>query len=181
MSNTFRWLGIAFATLSLLALVQMGYNIGVRGSAAFLIEFWTTAIRSLFDWLSPWVSRVEEVVGAFPTWWREGLLMLAMMISTWVQALWQGHARPKEFGEFVVVSILSSVGSYLIDVAQSESQIVFFGIYGSFVQLLAKGVVALPKDAVDGESWVGKYMLRSTAGAAAFVMANAGGSLMAGL
>ena len=112
-------------------------------------------------------------------WWREGVIMFAMIVSQWSQIVAQGKATHTDALEYLAVSAIAGAGSFALGASDTLSQAAFFGVAGVFAQLLARGLVSL----IDGrasepEAWAGRYLLRSTTllfvGAAAVLLVNAG-------
>jgi hypothetical protein len=89
-------------------------------------------------------------------------------------------ARISDAAEFLAVSVIAALGSYLLAASQSIAEATFFGIAGAFVSLLALGLIRSPlrRHELDGEAWAGRYLLNSTAGLLFFVVLNAGTSAL---
>ena len=101
-------------------------------------------------------------LGPLPDWWKEGLVMLYVIVGQWVQTIRDGKANARDAQEYLAVCVVVGVGAYVLGAAQSLNAAIFFGIAGTFGQLMARGSVSfIMGTATDAEAWTGRYVLRS--------------------
>jgi hypothetical protein len=174
------WGGIFLAFVALLSLIPYGHAHGWGAVTQLTLDEYRLFMNSVFGWTGPHVEHMQATrAGHFPLWWREGVIMLAIIVSQWSQAVSEGKATLRDAMEYLAVSAIAGAGSYYLGAATSLAEAAFFAIGGVFAQLLARGLVSL----VDGrasepEAWAGRYLLRSTSilvlAAGAFLGVNAG-------
>ena len=163
-------LGAVFAAQSIFSVILNLFEVGLSDNYNVLASFYRELTIFLFAWIEPLLSKL----GTLPFWWRDGLVMLLLIAAQWMQAVSNGKASWLEAAEFIAIGLLTGVGTYVIDVAQDGLQIAFFGVAGAFIGLLTQGVFSFFKPDIDGEAWVGRYLLRSIGMLALFTLINAG-------
>jgi hypothetical protein len=174
------WGGIFLAFIALAALASYGQLHGWNAVANLTLAEDRIAINVIFGWSEPYLAPIQASrLGRFPVWWREGVIMLAIIVSQWSQVIADGKAKLRDALEYLAVSVVAGLGSYLLGASGTFSEAAFFGVAGVFAQLLARGLVSfLVGRATEPEAWTGRYLLRSTTlltlGAAGVLLVNAG-------
>jgi len=159
----FTWGGIFVALVALASLAAYGQQHGWNAVADLTVAQYRIVMNVLFGWSEPFLAPIQaSKLGRFPVWWREGVIMLAIIVSQWSQVIADGKAKLRDALEYLAVSAVAGFGSYLLGATATFSEAAFVGVAGVFAQLLARGLVSL----IDGrasepEAWTGRYLLRS--------------------
>ena len=181
----FTWGGVLIALIAAAALIPYGTQHGWNAVAALVLGEYRGVMNILFGWTAPFVTALEaSPLGKFPDWWREGVIMFAMIVSQWSQIIAEGKASRSDALEYLAVSAIAGAGSYALGASDTLAGAAFFGVAGVFAQLLARGLVSLIDGrAAEPEAWAGRYLLRSVTllalGAAALLLVKVGLSLPA--
>jgi hypothetical protein len=160
------WGGLLVALLSLAKLTQEVSALGIAATWHLIFNGYHSAMNLIFGWAEPYIALTRNTpIGPFPSWWHEGLIMLALIVAQWSQIIADGKAEPRDGMEYFAASLIAGAGSYLLGAASSLAEAIFFGIAGVFAQMLARGIVSfLDGRAAEPEAWAGRYLLRSTSG-----------------
>jgi len=160
----FTWGGILIALVALSSLAAYGKLHGWNAVAQLTLAEYRIAMNTIFGWSEPYIAPLQASrLGQFPVWWREGVIMLAIIVSQWSQVIADGKASLRDALEYLAVSAVAGFGSYALGASGTFSEAAFFGVAGVFAQLLARGLVSfLVGRASEPEAWTGRYLLRST-------------------
>ncbi len=181
----FTWGGVLIALIAAAALTPYGTQHGWDAVAKLVVGEYRGVMNILFGWTAPFVAALEASrLGKFPDWWREGVIMFAIIVSQWSQIIAEGKASRGDALEYLAVSVIAGFGSYALGASDTLAQAAFFGVAGVFAQLLARGLVSLVDGrAAEPEAWAGRYLLRSVTllalGAAGVLLVKVGLSLPA--
>jgi hypothetical protein len=138
-------------------LIGYGLEHGWRAPLALIVTQYNQLMEILFGWLATPLSKF----GQLPFWWKEGLVLLALILGQWFQVIRDRRVNLSEAFEFFATTLITGIGAYLIDVAQDPLQAFFIGVAGVFIQLLVRGSLSFARGAPDAEAWAGRYLLRS--------------------
>lgn len=165
---------LIITAISILNLIMTLHYFGVGAAIDQVVTWYVTFVSILFDWIEPYLSKL----GSLPFWWREGLVMLGMILGQWYQVIVSGHARLYEAAEFFASVVLTGLASYWIEASNSVPEAAFFGIAATFIQLIVRGSISYLHQTPDAEAWAGRYIIQSSfygmVGMFLLVMANAG-------
>jgi hypothetical protein len=164
LGRIFTWGGIFIAVIALATLAAYGQQHGWNAVASLTLAEYRTLMNAVFGWSEPYLEPIQaSSLGRFPLWWREGVIMLAIIVSQWSQVIADGKAKLRDALEYLAVSAVAGFGSYLLGASGTFSEAAFFGVAGVFAQLLSRGLVSfIDGRASEPEAWTGRYLLRST-------------------
>src|SRR5262249_26562020 len=155
----FTWGGVLIVIATLAALAPYGAQHGWSAVGNLVVTEYRALMDLLFGWTAPFLAPLQDtVLGKFPAWWRESVIMLAMIFSQWSQIIAEGKATRTDALEYLAVSAIAGAGSFALGASDTLAEAAFFGVAGVFAQLLARGLVSL----IDGrasepEAWAGRY------------------------
>ena len=109
----FTWGGVLIALIAAAALIPYGTQHGWNAVAALVLGEYRGVMNILFGWTAPFVTALEaSPLGKFPDWWREGVIMFAMIVSQWSQIIAEGKASRSDALEYLAVSAIAGKDCY---------------------------------------------------------------------
>lgn len=139
--------------------VKLGVELGWDAPFRYVHAYYQNFLSICVAWVEPFFARL----GPLPFWWKDGILMLVLIVAQWVQVVIHGHAKLYEAVEFFATAVITGAAAYVVEAANSPTEAFFFGIAGVFIQLVVRGSISFIHQAPDAEAWAGRYLLRSIA------------------
>lgn len=97
MRATLSILGLIFGTLSVVMLIQQGFNYGIVSPLQLILDYYDQAMQTLFGWSEPWLRSQLETLGRWFGWdahlyphWKYVFVLTWLYIFPWVR-VWFSH------------------------------------------------------------------------------------------